>query len=248
MHRTDLKYAIIIPARYKSSRYPGKPLIDLAGKSMIRRVWEQSVKAVGIERVFIATDDAKIQDHCMGFTSNVIMTSEDCMTGTDRVAEVAELLDLDYAINVQGDEPIIDPKDILLVKEAYENSKFSLVNAMAPIENEQEHRSLTIPKVVVDLFDKLLYMSRAAIPGSKQGQFNWGWKQVCIYAFSRTALQSFTERTQKTPLEQEEDIEILRFLELGFDVAMVKVDSGSVAIDTPEDRERVMGIINARSI
>jgi 3-deoxy-manno-octulosonate cytidylyltransferase (CMP-KDO synthetase) len=244
MPHTDLNYAIVIPARYKSSRYPGKPLIDLVGKSMIQRVWEQCSKAVGSQHVYIATDDDRILQHCASFTDNIVMTNEDCLTGTDRVAEVAFKLNLDYVINVQGDEPIIDPAAILAVKSAYEAHPDTVINAMSTITSEDEYSSLTIPKVVASPTGKLFYMSRSPIPGNKDNNFNWAWKQVCIYAFPSEALKKFAQQTHKTPLEEQEDIEILRFLEMGINVQMVKVDSGTIAIDTPVDREKVIRILN----
>lgn len=242
-----MEFAVIIPARYQSSRYPGKPLIDLAGKSMIRRVWERSAEAVGRERVYVATDDGRIARHCDAFTDRVVLTSDMCLTGTDRVAEAARALDLDWVINVQGDEPLIEADDLLEVKGAFLSSSSEVVNAMCPLASEEEYRSTTIPKVVATPAGQLLYMSRAPIPGNKVGSYFGGWKQVCIYAFSRKALEDFAAQSSKTPLETEEDIEILRFLELGYRVQMVRLATGSVAVDTPEDRERVVALLSART-
>ena len=241
-----MKYAVIIPARYRSKRFLGKPLIDLAGKSMIERVWEKCVEAVEQENVFVATDDARIEKHCNCFTDNVVFTSEDCLTGTDRVAEAARLLKLDYAINVQGDEPLVDPADIQKVKNEFEKNDCCVVNAKCPISSESEFRSLTIPKVVTSPSGRLLYISRAPIPGNKSGEFCWGYKQVCIYAYSNKALQKFASAKQKSSLEREEDIEIIRFLEMGFHVQMVDVADGPVAVDTPSDAKKVTKILHAR--
>ena len=246
MHLTDKRYAVVIPARYQSSRFPGKPLVDIAGKSMIQRVWERCIQAVDPSVVYIATDDQRIAEHCLSFTSNVEMTSAECLTGTDRVAEVAKRLELDFVVNVQGDEPLLDPESILKVIKTYIESEGSIVNAMCPIESDQEFFSVTVPKVVATPSGRLLYMSRAPIPGNKQKVFNFGWKQVCVYVYPNEAIQEFSSRQQKTPLEQEEDIEILRFIEMGYDVQMVGVDQGPIAVDTPQDRERVECIINAQ--
>ena len=242
-----MNYAVIIPARYSSSRYPGKPLIDLAGKSMIQHVWERCVAAVGDKLVYIATDDERISNHCSSFTSRLVATSTQCRTGTDRVAEAARLLKLDFAINVQGDEPLIEPSDILAVRDTFESGTWEVVNAMCPVRSEEEFRSPTIPKVVATPANRLLYMSRSGIPGCKSGEFKWGWKQICIYAFSQMALEQFAAQPSKTPLEEQEDIEILRFLELGYEVQMVKVNEGSIAVDTPEDRERVLHVLHNQS-
>jgi 3-deoxy-manno-octulosonate cytidylyltransferase (CMP-KDO synthetase) len=242
-----MNYAVIIPARYQSSRYPGKPLIDLDGKSMICRVWERCAEGVGKERVYIATDDDRIAEHCSAFTHNIVKTSDRCLTGTDRVAEAARALKLDCAINVQGDEPLIEPGDVLLIRDTFDSGSWDVVNAMCPLLSEEEYRSGTIPKVVATPAGKLLYMSRSGIPGNKSGTFGGGWKQVCIYAFSRRALEDFSAQSCKTPLEEQEDIEILRFLELGYEVQMVKVSKGSIAIDTPEDREKALRILHAQT-
>ena len=246
MHLTDKSYAIVIPARYQSSRFPGKPLVDIAGKSMIQRVWERCIQAVEPSLVYIATDDQRIAEHCSGFTSNIELTSAECLTGTDRVAEVAKRLELDFVVNVQGDEPLLDPNSILKVIDTYIENEGSIVNAMCPIESDQEFFSVTVPKVVATPSGKLLYMSRAPIPGNKHKTFNFGWKQVCVYVFPNGAIQEFSSRQQKTPLEQEEDIEILRFIEMGYDVQMVRVSQGPIAVDTPQDRERVESIIHAQ--
>ena len=245
MHPTDQKFGVVIPVRFESSRFPGKPLIDLDGKSMVRRVWDRCVEAVGAEQVFIATDDDRIRAHCAEFTSNIVMTSKNCLTGTDRVAEAAKGLGLEWVINVQGDEPMIDPGDILLVRDEFVNGTSEVVNAMCPLSSEDEFRSLTVPKVAATPDGKLLYMSRAGIPGNKTGGFSEGWKQVCIYAFSSTVLDAFVAQTEKTPLEAQEDIEILRFLELGFEVRMVRLKKGAIAIDTPEDREKVLDVLRS---
>jgi 3-deoxy-manno-octulosonate cytidylyltransferase (CMP-KDO synthetase) len=242
-----MNYGVIIPARYKSSRYPGKPLIDLAGKSMIRRVWDRCVAAVGEDLVHIATDDDRIAEHCGAFTTNIVETSDRCLTGTDRVAEAARKLRLEWAVNVQGDEPLIEPHDVLAVRDAFATGAWQVVNAMCPLLSEEEYRSSTIPKVVATPAGRLLYISRAGIPGNKAGRFDGGWKQVCIYAFSCEALEEFAAQSSKTPLEMQEDIEILRFLELGYEVHMVRVSEGSIAVDTPEDRERVLRALQSQA-
>lgn len=141
-----MRYAVVIPARYKSSRFPGKPLVDICGKPMIQHVWERCCEAVGNSKVYVATDDERIEFVVKSFGGSVILTSNDCLTGTDRLAEVNENLDLDFLINVQGDEPLIDPKNILKVVEAFKSSG-QIVNAMSRITSEEEFHSLTVPKV-----------------------------------------------------------------------------------------------------
>ena len=237
---SDLKFAVIIPARYKSTRLPGKPLIDLVGKSMINRVWERCVQAVGVDNVYIATDDLRILDACALFTDNVIMTSEECLTGTDRVYEAAmKIGGLDFVVNVQGDEPLIDPLNIQKIINGYTSSPGVIVNGMAQIESQQEFFSSTIPKVVFRPDGRLLYMSRAGIPSNKTHGFTSAWKQICIYAFPLNTLAQFSLAKEKTCFENIEDIEILRFLEMGNDVNMIEVDASSIAVDTEADANKV---------
>jgi len=235
-----LSYAIVIPARYKSSRFLGKPLVDLCGKPMIQHVWERCCIATEKENVFIATDDIDISKVCAGFGAKVIFTSETCKTGTDRVAEANLELDVDFVINVQGDEPLINPEDIKGVLKAYIENPTKIINAMCKITSAEEYNSFTIPKVVTTLSGDLLYMSRSPIPGNKDSVFNFAYKQVCIYAFSREHLAFFSSIREKTPLESSEDIEILRFLENGIKVQMLEVSQGNLAVDVPSDALKVI--------
>lgn len=239
-----MKYAIVIPARYKSSRFEGKPLAKINGKEMIKYVWDVAKGVLGAENAYIATESEEIRQVCEEYGMRVIMTSESCLTGTDRVYEASLQIDADVLINVQGDEPLIDVEDIRKVVSASQENSGKVINAMCEIENRSDFFSLNVPKIVVAPSGDLLYMSRAPIPGSKSGEFVFGKKQVCIYAFPKKALIDFYNYGRKTPLEKVEDIEILRFLELGYDVKMVEVSKSSVAVDTPEDLARVEHILN----
>lgn len=242
------RFAVVIPARFASNRFPGKPLADIAGKSLIQRVWEQCRLGYDTSQILVATDDKRIEEHCRAFGADVAMTSTDCLTGTDRVHEAMSQRGLDYAINVQGDEPLVRPDDIERVRQAFlEKDCRSIVNAMAPITEHSEWQSLAVPKVVFDTSDKLLYMSRAPIPGNKSMTFAGAWKQVCIYGFSAEHLAAFTSEATKTPFEAQEDIEILRFVERGMPVQMVRVEAGTVAVDFPEDIAQVEPLLNERS-
>jgi 3-deoxy-manno-octulosonate cytidylyltransferase (CMP-KDO synthetase) len=235
----SLSYGIIIPARYGSSRFPGKPLEDIYGKPMIMRVWERCCKAVDKDKVYIATDDVRIKEVSAAFGAQVVMTSIDCLTGTDRIAEANRLLGFDFVVNVQGDEPLINPDDIKKVIAEYINTQDSVINAFCKITKSENIFSLNLPKVVCSKSNKLLYISRAAIPIIKEGADNEVYKQVCIYAFSKEHLDFFSRSIEKSPLEKREDIEILRFLENDINVRMVEVGVGSIAVDTPEDLSRV---------
>jgi 3-deoxy-manno-octulosonate cytidylyltransferase (CMP-KDO synthetase) len=238
----NLSFAVVIPARYKSSRFPGKPLVDICGKPMIQHVWERCCDAVGQDKVYVATDDSRIAAVVNSFGGLVVLTSSECLTGTDRLAEVNTKLNMDFLINVQGDEPLIEPNDILTVINAYQNNPDVIINAMCAIKDESEFRSFNVPKVVVSKSNKLLYMSRAPIPTTKTNQFSFGYKQVCIYAFSRKHLQFFSVQGQKSPVEDVEDIEILRFLENNIEINMIEVSTSSIAVDVLDD---VIKVINA---
>jgi 3-deoxy-manno-octulosonate cytidylyltransferase (CMP-KDO synthetase) len=241
-----MKISIVIPARYESSRFPGKPLVQLRGKSMIQRVYEICSKTIGAENTYIATDDTRIKNHCNEKNMNCIMTPKSCLTGTDRVYQASLKIDSDILINVQGDEPLINPDDILAVIKEAKNNPNKIINAMGKIDSEEAFNSPTVPKVTADLNGRLLYMSRAGIPLSKKGQFVSASRQVCIYSFPKDALEKFYNYGRKTPLENIEDIEILRFLELGYEVKMVEVCGNSIAIDTKEDAEKVIEILKRR--
>lgn len=242
-----MKYLIVIPARLSSTRLPEKPLIDILGKSMILRTYEKCLEAVSDpDKVVLATDHERIYQHAEKFGINVIMTSDNCFTGTDRVAEVADHIEADYYINVQGDEPIINPDDIRRMIDALPEGCDTILNGYTRIDLEADYTSLTIPKVVFREDERLLYMSRAPIPGSKHGKFQESYRQVCIYAFPKQALVQFALAGSKTRFEEMEDIEILRFLEMGYEVQMLRMSSDSIAVDTPSDLERVKKVIRER--
>jgi len=237
-------YLIVIPARYNSSRFPGKPLVDILGKSMVKRVWEKCIKALNPDNVIIATDDKRISDHCMQENMNVIMTSKECLTGTDRIFEVSEKIKSKFYINVQGDEPLISSEDIIKVINASKNDPNAIINGMCLIYTEEDFNNPNIPKVVVDTNKNLLFMSRAAIPTNKKKLFVSAYKQVCIYAFPALSLKKYGSAKSKTPIEKIEDIEILRFLELGLKVKMIEVSDSSIAVDIPEDLDKVIASLN----
>jgi 3-deoxy-manno-octulosonate cytidylyltransferase (CMP-KDO synthetase) len=210
---------------------------------MIVRTYLQCVKACPPEKVFVACDDERIKVVCEQYNIPVLMTSSDCLTGTDRVAECAQKLNADVYINVQGDEPVFDPKDLEIFIKAVQKYPSEILNGVCEIKDEELFKSGTIPKVVMRADGRLLYMSRAGIPTSKNHDFIKSWRQVCVYAFPKKALEVFKKQKVKTPLEQMEDIEILRFLELGWDIRMIRLSSHSVAVDTPEDIQRAEQVI-----
>lgn len=241
-------YAVIIPARYQSSRLPGKPLVPLNGVPMIVRTYRQCLKACPAERIHVATDDDRIREVCEQHGISVLMTSSLCLTGTDRLAECAQQLDADIFINVQGDEPVFNPDDLRRMIEACGQWPGEVLNGYCAIEEEAQFRSTSTPKVVLRPDGRLLYMSRATIPGTKSNEFVRGWRQVCLYAFPRESLAAFAACDSKTPLESLEDIEILRLLELGWEVRMLELSQDSIAVDNPEDVAAAEAAILARGL
>jgi 3-deoxy-manno-octulosonate cytidylyltransferase (CMP-KDO synthetase) len=238
---------VIIPARMGSSRFPGKPLAMILGKAMIARVAELSAAAVGKKNVFVATDSSEISMLVEGLGFNVVLTSEFCKTGTDRVAEAMRLIGLQKAINVQGDEPLLDPVTIKLVSEHLSGSDH-VVNLSAPLLPEEESSNLAIPKLVCSQSGRLLYASRRSIPGTKTlstEDLPGIRKQVAVYGFNIENLQSFGPQGLKTPLEEIEDIEILRFLELDIPVYVAHTDAKSIAVDYPQDITRVEAYLSS---
>ena len=235
---------IIIPARYNSTRFVGKPLTDINGKPMIIRVVEIACKAVGKENVFVATDDERISDVIEDYGYNYIMTT-DCPSGTDRVAQASRLIEADIVLNVQGDEPLLNPNDIERVIEHKKKHMDSVINCMSKIDSEEANNVNTI-KVVTNFNNDLIYMSRSPIPATKVGLSDNTYKQVCIYAFTKEQLEKFY-KMKKTLLELDEDIDILRFLEMGINVKMIETFGTTQAVDVPQDVDKVVGLINVSS-
>ena len=239
MHRP----LILIPARWASSRFPGKPLALINGVPLILRVCARASQAFGVDSVRVITDDNRINKTVIdaGFVS--IMRDCDAATGTDRLADAVSNLEGDIFINVQGDEPLVCPEDIRRIYTEKVRNPHTVINGYCEITDPNAIRSLSTPKVVFDENSRLLYMSRSVVPGSKVGQLsvNVGirfFRQVCIYAYNRAELQFFSQ-TERTAVEQNEDIEVLRFLMAGKPVLMVECEPTECAVDTPEDVIRV---------
>jgi len=243
-----MRAIVVIPARYKSSRFPGKPLVKLLGKEMILWVAELSAKAVGADNVYVATDDARIADVVLKAGFNVEMTSDKCLTGTDRLAEVAAKLSADIYVNVQGDEPLVNPEDITKVIELKKAHPDCVINAYTTLDKNENPENVNIPKVIVTEDQRLVYMSRASIPGCKDNndQPDNYYKQVCIYAFNNEELDRYAKFGRKSTLEQSEDIEIIRFFEWEKVIRMVETHASSFAVDVPEDVDTVEAALKER--
>jgi 3-deoxy-manno-octulosonate cytidylyltransferase (CMP-KDO synthetase) len=230
-----------IPARYASTRFPAKPLQLLLGVPMIVRVAAIAARALGIENTYVITDDERIASVVRKSGYQTLMTSATCLTGTDRLAEASLQIAATSYINIQGDEPMLEPENIVRVAKAHQLRPDVVWNAMAQCSENDDVHSFNLPKVIVSESGKLIYMSRVALPGfkdQKNAPLTY-WKPVSIYGFTRWQLQAFSAYGHKSVLEQAEDIEILRFLELGIPVQMLEVSGGSLAVDIPEDVPRV---------
>ena len=239
---------VVIPARFASSRFPGKPLAEINGTPMIIHVFQRVIEAVPPFQVLVATDDQRISDTCYEAGVRVVMTPSSCLTGTDRIWKAVQNINAEIVVNVQGDEPLVDPATILAVIEAKKENPDCVVNAMSRINDAKSVKNPNVPKVLVDRNARLLYMSRAVVPYAASGAtIPTYFRQVCVYAFDKAELGAFAKHDGKSRLEEPEDIEILRFLDLGIPVKMVEVQPSSIAVDTPEDLVRVEGILAGRN-
>ena len=232
-------FEVVIPARYNSTRLPGKPLIEVCGKTILERTVQQCNEVFEMKKIIVLTDSNKILNFCKTKKIQCKLIDQNCNTGTDRISLYTKNKDLDFVINVQGDEPIIDPNDIdIIYKNAIKNHKL-IHNGYKKIDNDKDFFNPSIPKVVFDNHKYLLYMSRTGIPSNKKSRFVKGFKQVCIYSYPIKSLDLFLKNPTKTELEKEEDIEILRFLEFGDKIKMVELYGNSFSIDTMSDLEKL---------
>jgi len=215
---------------------------------MINWVAELTAKAVGIDHTYVVTDHEDIARAASSENFKFVMTSKDALTGTDRIAEAAQHIDADIYINVQGDEPLLDPASIVKVVEEAKKFPDCIINGYAPLTHNELAEDLSIPIVVLRSDECLLYMSRAALPARKdlaQPAPSY-YKQVCIYAFKKNHLDAFANAATKAPAESYEDIEILRFLDIGYKVKMVRLPGNTIAVDHPSDIELVECQMNAK--
>ena len=235
-----MNYYLVIPARYSSKRFPGKPLVNICGIPMIIRTFNQCKKVVPISKILVATDDKRIKKVCEENKIKVIMTSKNCLTGTDRIAEVSKKFKANFYLNVQGDEPLCNPSDLKkLLRFALKNPN-KIINGYTEIKDIRLFKSGHIPKVVFRKDGRLLYQSRAPIPTTKNKKFIKAWRQVCIYSFPYKLLKKFNSIKKKTPLEKIEDCELLRFLEIGYEIKMIKMSDKSIAVDTKKNLNEVI--------
>lgn len=230
------KSAIVIPARWASSRLPGKPLLELAGKPLVRHVWERCLKVKGVDTVIVATDDMRIAEAAFAFGAEVALTSPRHPSGTDRIAEVASRLNgFDIVLNVQGDEPFIPPALPAKLLDALQNDRsLSMSTAACPLAADELENPNCV-KVVTALDGTALYFSRAPIPCDRDGDCQPArFRHLGIYGYRRRFLLEFV-RWKQTPLEKSEKLEQLRALEYGAKIHVVKTRPTGPGIDTPAD-------------
>lgn len=233
----------VIPARYRSIRFPGKPLADLHGQPIVQWVHQQVSKVAQLDQVIVATDDERIVDVVEGFGGTAVMSSPSHVTGSDRVAEVVEQIDGDIIVNIQGDEPLIEPAMISQVTEPLlRDDSLQVSTLMHPITEAAEAIDEDVVKVVTNLADDVLFLSRSRIPFPKGPVSYEMHKHIGLYGFRRSALEAFAG-WGPSPLEMTESVEMMRFLEHGWRVRAELTEHHTVAVDTPEDLDRVRELV-----
>ncbi len=243
-----LQFAGIIPARYASTRFPGKPLAIINGKTMIERVYLQASKVLNY--VCVATDDIRIANEVKSFGGNVIITSENHQSGTDRCAEALQIfeqqlsLKIDVVVNIQGDEPFIQPSQLETVMRCFENANIQIATLVKAISNNHDIFDPNCVKAVIDKHNRAMYFSRSAIPFLRSKDTStWHaqheyYKHIGIYAYRAEVLRELALLNQ-TSLEMAESLEQLRWLENGYYIMVQKTDFESLSVDTPEDLENI---------
>jgi 3-deoxy-manno-octulosonate cytidylyltransferase (CMP-KDO synthetase) len=240
----------IIPARYASTRFPGKPLADINGTSMIRRVYEQACQAKSLNEVWVATDDQRIFDHVNDFGGRVMMTSTEHTTGTERCHEVSGRLEqegriFEIVINIQGDEPYIDPLQIDQVAACFSRQEVQIATLIKKISREDQLFHPGTIKVVINRSGRAIYFSRSAIPFCRSSEIqNWPsvntyYKHIGIYAYKTEVLKKIV-KLDPTPLELAESLEQLRWLENGYDIYVSQTEFESHSVDTPDDLKKMI--------
>jgi len=236
---SDKKAIGIIPARYEASRFPGKPLYPIAGKPLIQHVYERVTKAKLINGTIVATDDERIFTAVEAFGGRAMMTSKDHPTGTDRLAEVASNIDCDIIVNVQGDEPLMDPG---LIDRAVGHfgaiPDFRFGSAMTPISNEEDIKNPNVVKVVAGQNGQALYFTRYPVPYRRKNTEIPCYQHIGFYVYSRAFLLEYAAMSP-TPLEQTECLEQLRALENGIRIDMIETNYRGIGVDAPEDVVRI---------
>jgi 3-deoxy-manno-octulosonate cytidylyltransferase (CMP-KDO synthetase) len=241
----DSRVVAIIPARYESTRFPGKPLATIAGKPMIQHVYERTAGVASVDRVLVATDDERIREAVRGFGGEVVMTGRHHESGTDRIAEVVERLDAPVVVNVQGDIPFLDPEMLAAgVKPLLDDADLPMATIKTAIRTREELENPNVVKVVTDRAGHALYFSRYPIPYWRDGNApgRTAFRHIGLYVYRRDFLLRFAS-LEPSPLERAEKLEQLRALEWGFRIKVAEVEEASIEVDTPEDLDRARDLV-----
>ena len=239
-----MRVLAVIPARYASTRFPGKALVSIAGKPMVQHVYERCAQASNVERVIVATEDERVVEACQAFSGEVELTSASHVSGTDRVAEVAlRHPEFDVVLNVQGDEPAIEPETVSAVAGALSNADVQIASAMTLFLPQESPENPNAVKVVTDASGDALYFSRSLIPFYRDpaAQGKTYFRHLGIYGFRRDILLKVTQ-LPPSALERAESLEQLRWLEAGYRIRCARVQSRSFGVDTPQDLEALLKI------
>ncbi|MBE3135599.1 MAG: 3-deoxy-manno-octulosonate cytidylyltransferase [Acidobacteria bacterium] len=238
----------VIPARYASTRLPGKPLVDIMGKPMIQHVYENAARSKTLEQLIVATDDERIMAVVAGFGGRAVLTSRDHNTGTDRVAEVVRGLDVEVVVNIQGDEPFVRPGMIdEVVQPLLDDPELPMCTSMHEITDTADFDNPNVVKVVIDLAGNALYFSRSLVPYPRKSEGHRAFEHIGMYAYRKVFLLKYAGLPQ-TPLEKLESLEQLRVIEHGYRLRVVETrqDYIPLSVDTPEDLERARALARQR--
>ena len=243
------KTVAIIPARYSSKRFPGKPLAEIAGKPMIQHVWERAKQTPSIDQIFVATDDERILDTVRNFGGEAVLTSTEHETGTDRIVEVVEGISCRWVLNIQGDEPMILPEDLdRMIKQTKIIKGTKAATLIYKITDRAQLNDPNVVKVTVNLNNMALYFSRSLIPYQSSGQSKHSriWRHLGVYLFQRDFLIKYSQ-WPRSNLERSEQLEQLRILENGESLLCVEAENEGVGVDVPQDLVNVENLIKNKN-
>lgn len=247
----NMSFIAIIPARYASTRFPGKPLVEIQGKTMIQRVYEQAMKS--FDHVFVATDDKRIAENVEAFGGQFVFTSKKHKSGTDRCSEAADIIrkekniEFDVVVNVQGDEPFVQPEQFEQIKQPFKFKRTQIATLVKPINNMEDIFNINKPKVVLNKNSEAIYFSRSPIPyvrGKKENKWisqHQFYKHIGLYAYRYNVLKEISALEQ-TPLEIAESLEQLRWIENGYKIRVELTEHESVSIDTKKDLQKLHNV------
>lgn len=245
-----MKVLAVIPARFAATRLPGKPLADIHGKPMIQWVYERAKASKAVDRVVVATDDERIAEAVRAFGGEVVMTASEIPSGTDRVAAVAEQIDADVYVNIQGDEPLMATEAVTEAVSLITSGRFQMGTVMTPLNDPADLANVAVVKVVADAYDRSIYFSRYPIPYSRGPAPEMGGTFACrrhvgLYSYTKECLFRIRALPQ-SPLEKGEMLEQLRAMEEGIAIGIKEVNFVSIGVDTPEELEKVRKILGEK--